>query len=222
MKKSSLTCSAAPRFKTVTASLGHSFVLPTWKLIHRVHMTRKTSFCPLGQKLVFSSEACLAAREAPAGVSSTLPLTSRSARSFTAAPPPLHLAPPTFTLRPAQTFTIKKEVLSCPTQTPPPVHGLRRLHHPPGQAPEIAAGIGRSGTSIGANIREAQYANSRADFISKLQIALKEANETGYWLELLFRTNYISEAEYQSLDSACTRIRVMLIASLNTAKAHTK
>ena len=82
--------------------------------------------------------------------------------------------------------------------------------------------IGRSGTSIGANIREAQYANSRADFISKLQIALKEANETGYWLELLFRTNYISEAEYQSLDSACTRIRVMLIASLNTAKAHTK
>ena len=80
----------------------------------------------------------------------------------------------------------------------------------------------RSGTSIGANIREAQYANSRADFISKLQIALKEANETGYWLELLFRTNYISEAEYQALDSACTRICVMLIASLNTAKAHTK
>mgnify|MGYP002979288116 CR=1 FL=1 len=82
----------------------------------------------------------------------------------------------------------------------------------------ISNQIGRSGTSIGANIREAQYANSRADFISKL----KEANETGYWLELLFRTNYISEAEYQSLDSACTRIRVMLIASLNTAKAHTK
>ena len=53
------TCSAAPRFKTVTASLGHSFVPQTWKLIHRVHMTRKTSFCPLGQKLVFSSEACL-------------------------------------------------------------------------------------------------------------------------------------------------------------------
>ena len=86
----------------------------------------------------------------------------------------------------------------------------------------ISNQIGRSGTSIGANIREAQYANSRADFISKLQIALREANETGYWLELLFRTNYISEAEYQSLDSACTRIRVMLIASLNTAKAHTK
>lgn len=51
----------------------------------------------------------------------------------------------------------------------------------------------RSGTSIGANIREAFYAHGKADFISKLQIALKEANETGYWLELLFKTNYINE-----------------------------
>lgn len=82
----------------------------------------------------------------------------------------------------------------------------------------ISNQIGRSGTSIGANIREAQYAHSKADFISKLQIALKEANETGYWLELLCKTNYISETEYKSLDSACTSIRVMLIASLNTAK----
>ena len=80
----------------------------------------------------------------------------------------------------------------------------------------------RSGTAIGALIREAEFAESKNDFAHKLHIALKEANETGYWLELLFRTNYISEAEYQSLDSACTRIRVMLIASLNTAKAHTK
>ena len=80
--------------------------------------------------------------------------------------------------------------------------------------------IGRSGTSIGANIREAQYAHSKADFVAKLQIALKEANETGYWLELLFRTNYISEEEYKMLDSACTSIRVMLIASINTAKSN--
>ena len=57
--------------------------------------------------------------------------------------------------------------------------------------------IGRSGTSIGVNIREAQYAHGKADFIAKLQIALKEANETGYWLELLYKTNYISEAEYK-------------------------
>ena len=82
----------------------------------------------------------------------------------------------------------------------------------------ISNQIGRSGTSIGANIREAQYAHSKADFIAKLHIALKEANETGYWLELLFRTNYISETEYNILNSACTSIRVMLIASINTAK----
>ena len=82
----------------------------------------------------------------------------------------------------------------------------------------ISNQIGRSGTSIGANIREAQYAHGKADFIAKLQIALKEANETGYWLELLFKTNYISEAQFKSLDSACTSIRVMLIASINTAK----
>jgi len=64
----------------------------------------------------------------------------------------------------------------------------------------ISNQIGRSGTSIGANIREAQYAHGKADFISKLQIALKEANETGYWLELLFKTEYISEEEFRSLN----------------------
>ena len=82
----------------------------------------------------------------------------------------------------------------------------------------ISNQIGRSGTSIGANIREAQYAHSKADFVSKLQIALKEANETGYWLELLFKTEYISEEEYRSLEEACASLRVMLIASIRTAK----
>lgn len=82
----------------------------------------------------------------------------------------------------------------------------------------ISNQIGRSGTSIGANIREAQYAHGKADFIAKLQIALKEANETGYWLELLFRTGYLTSEEYKALDAACTSIRVMLISSLNTAK----
>ncbi len=71
---------------------------------------------------------------------------------------------------------------------------------------------------IGANIREAQYAHGKADFTSKLQIALKEANETGYWLELLYKTNYIDEQTYKSLDTACTSIRVMLISSVNTVK----
>lgn len=83
----------------------------------------------------------------------------------------------------------------------------------------ISNQVGRSGTSIGANIREAQYAHGKADFIAKLQIALKESNETGYWLELLYKTDYITEVEYKALDSACTSIRVMLIASINTAKS---
>ena len=85
----------------------------------------------------------------------------------------------------------------------------------------ISNQIGRSGTSIGANIREAQYAHSKADFVSKLQIALKEANETGYWLELLYRTNYIDQTQYHTFDSACASIRVMLIASIRTAKENT-
>ena len=83
----------------------------------------------------------------------------------------------------------------------------------------ISSQIGRSGTSIGANIREAQYAHGTADFVAKLQIALKEANETGYWLELLYKTSFISEQEFKELDSACTSIRVMLISSVNTVKS---
>ena len=86
----------------------------------------------------------------------------------------------------------------------------------------ISNQIGRSGTSIGANIREAQYAHGNADFIAKMQIALKEANETGYWLELLFKTKYISEDEYKKLDAMCTSIRVMLISSVKTMKANTE
>ena len=82
----------------------------------------------------------------------------------------------------------------------------------------ISNQIGRSGTGIGANIREAQYAHGKADFISKLQIALKEANETGYWLELLVETGYISEEEFKVLDQKCTALRAMLIASINTTK----
>ncbi len=86
----------------------------------------------------------------------------------------------------------------------------------------ISNQIGRSGTSIGANIHEAQYAQGKKDFISKLEIALKEASETGYWLELLHRTNYIDEKEYKKLYSKCTSLRVLLIASCRTAKENTK
>ncbi len=80
--------------------------------------------------------------------------------------------------------------------------------------------IGRSGTSIGANIHEAQYAHGKADFISKLQIALKEDNETSYWLLLLYKTNHLDAAEYRRLENLCRELRVTLIASLNTAKGH--
>ena len=86
----------------------------------------------------------------------------------------------------------------------------------------ISNQIGRSGTSIGANIREAKYAHGTADFISKMQIALKEANETGYWLELLYKTDYIPAEQYNFLESKCKSIRAMLVSSINTAKANLK
>ena len=86
----------------------------------------------------------------------------------------------------------------------------------------ISNQIGRSGTSIGANIHEAQYAQGKKDFISKLEIALKEASETGYWLELLRRTDYIDEKQYKTLSSKCASLRVMLIASCKTAKENMK
>ena len=77
----------------------------------------------------------------------------------------------------------------------------------------------RSGTSIGANIHEAQYAQGTKDFISKLEIAQKECYETEYWLELLFETGCIGEEHYKAIRAECGAIRRMLIASLNTAKA---
>ena len=82
----------------------------------------------------------------------------------------------------------------------------------------ISNQIARSGTSIGANIFEANYAQGRKDFISKLEIALKEASETEYWLELLHQTNYIDDARYKELSNHCATIRVMLVASCRTAK----
>ena len=83
----------------------------------------------------------------------------------------------------------------------------------------ISNQIGRSGTSIGANIYEANYAQGLKDFISKLEIALKEASETGYWLELLNKTGYLEDTAYKSLNEQCATLRVLLIASCRTAKA---
>lgn len=74
----------------------------------------------------------------------------------------------------------------------------------------------RSGTSIGANIREAFYAHGKADFIAKLQIALKECSETEYWIELIVESGYYQD---KTLLDRCTEVKRILIASLNTAKS---
>ena len=76
----------------------------------------------------------------------------------------------------------------------------------------------RSCSSIGANSHEAKYAQSKADFISKMEIALKECFETEYWLEILFKVNAIEETTYKSLLNKCGMIRRKLIASVTTAK----
>lgn len=73
----------------------------------------------------------------------------------------------------------------------------------------------RSGTSIGANIREAFYAHGKADFIAKLQIALKECSESEYWLELLLESGYYSD---KAILDKCIEVKRILIASINTAK----
>ena len=78
----------------------------------------------------------------------------------------------------------------------------------------------RSGTSIGANIHEANYASSKADFVAKMQIALMECHETEYWLKLFAKTNIISEQVYNKLINDSGKIRRILISSINTAKSN--
>ena len=82
----------------------------------------------------------------------------------------------------------------------------------------IAKQVIRSGTSIGANINEANYGQSPADFISKMHIALKETAETEYWINLLFLSDYITEQEKISLINDCLEIKKILISTINTAK----
>ncbi len=82
----------------------------------------------------------------------------------------------------------------------------------------ISKQIVRSGTSIGANINEAQYGNSKADFIAKLHISLKEAAETEYWLRLLNKSEYVDEKLFKSLLDDCLELKKLLISSINTAK----
>ena len=76
----------------------------------------------------------------------------------------------------------------------------------------------KSGTSIGANIREAEHAQNKADFINKLSISLKEANETEYWLDLLYETNYLSDELFQNLKIKNIELLKLLISIINTSK----
>ena len=76
----------------------------------------------------------------------------------------------------------------------------------------------RCGTSVGANIHEAQYAQGTKDFISKFEIALKECNESEYWLELLYETNSITKSEFENFQKSCIELRRMLVSSVTTLK----
>ena len=80
----------------------------------------------------------------------------------------------------------------------------------------------RSGTSIGANIHESKYAHGTADFISKMQISLKECYESEYWLEILNRTGYIDDEKYKKILNDCGQIRKILISSINTVKENSQ
>ena len=77
----------------------------------------------------------------------------------------------------------------------------------------------RCGTSVGANVHEAQYAQGTKDFISKFEIALKECNESEYWLELLFETNSLAEADFKDFYSICIELRRMLVSTVTTLKS---
>ena len=76
----------------------------------------------------------------------------------------------------------------------------------------------RSGTSIGANVREAEHAQSKADFIHKLSISLKEANETEYWLDLLYETKYVSQTEFENIKPKIIELLKLLTSIINTSK----
>ena len=76
----------------------------------------------------------------------------------------------------------------------------------------------RSGTSIGANIRESEHAQSKADFIHKLSVALKEANETEYWIDLLFETKYLGETEFDIIKPKIVELLKLLTSIINTSK----
>ncbi len=94
------------------------------------------------------------------------------------------------------------------------VRSLPFAEHP------ICTQLLKSGTSIGANVREAEHAESTEDFIHKLKISLKEANETEYWLELFFKTGYITETQYESMMEDCAELSKLLISIIKKTKVN--
>ena len=91
-----------------------------------------------------------------------------------------------------------------------------------GKAAPIISQMLRSGTSIGANIHEANYASSKADFINKFQIALKECYETDYWLDIFHDAGILTDEEFTDMYGQCSKIRKLLVASITTAKKNAK
>ncbi|MCR4615269.1 MAG: four helix bundle protein [Clostridiales bacterium] len=91
-----------------------------------------------------------------------------------------------------------------------------------GKATVIINQLLRSSTSIGANIHEANYASSKADFINKFQIALKECYETDYWIGVFYEAKILSKEEYETTFLMCSKLRKLLIASITTAKKNVK
>ncbi|WP_298548003.1 four helix bundle protein [uncultured Parabacteroides sp.] len=82
---------------------------------------------------------------------------------------------------------------------------------------DLSSQVARSGTAIGALIREAEYAESKADFVHKMRIALKEANETSYWLELLYKTEILDNNIYNSVKADNEELKKMLVCIINTS-----
>ena len=82
----------------------------------------------------------------------------------------------------------------------------------------LSSQVLRSGTAVGALIREAEFAQSEADFVNKLSVALKEANETGYWLTLLKEAEYIDDSSFTSIAADCKELIALLVSSINTVK----
>ena len=102
------------------------------------------------------------------------------------------------------------------------VIGTRQLKPKQKEQNVFIAHTQQGSSSVYANIREVNYGQSKADMLSKFAITLKEASETGYWLELLYRTKYIDEQTFKTLSSKCTSLRVMLIESCKIAKKNAK